>query len=246
MSTLYLESAGLIAPGLNGWAEAAPVLAGERPYERRRATASVRLAFRAAEDALRDGRRSAADLATVFASADGDLEVVHRINHALAQDSRTVSPTDFHNSVHNAAGGYWSIAVGSRLPSASVAAHDASFAAGLLEAAALVAGDGFDTLLVVYDIAAPALLRPKRPVTQPCGVALVLAAQPAAHALAKLELKQAHSPQTPLADPQLSALCRDNPAAAALPLLVALARRAYGRVALPAVGGTLDVALSPP
>ena len=44
----------------------------------------------------------------------------------------TISPTQFHNSVHNAAAGYWHIAAGSAAPSLSVGGHDGAFAAGLL------------------------------------------------------------------------------------------------------------------
>ncbi len=41
-------------------------------------------------------------------------------------------PTQFHNSVHNAVAGYWSIATKSTQPMTCLAAHDHSFAAGLL------------------------------------------------------------------------------------------------------------------
>lgn len=130
MKALFIEAVGLVAPGLPTWNDSLPVLSGQTPYvpaelpayqtqllppnERRRLTASVRLAFRVAEDALRGADLPASDLATVFASSDGDLEVLHRINHSLAQPARTVSPTDFHNSVHNATAGYWSMAVSAR------------------------------------------------------------------------------------------------------------------------------------
>ena len=63
-------------------------------------------------------------------------DITHQICEALARPEREVSPTSFHNSVHNAPAGYWSIATGSRLASTSICAYDVSFAAGLLEAAA--------------------------------------------------------------------------------------------------------------
>ena len=46
----------------------------------------------------------------------------------------TVSPTRFHNSVHNAAAGYWTIGAGAMQPATAISAFDASFAQGLLEA----------------------------------------------------------------------------------------------------------------
>lgn len=260
MKPLFVESVGLIAPGLAGWAEGRTVLAGETPYapaelppyqtqllppnERRRMTASVRLAFRTAEDALRGTPLAASELATVFATSDGDLEVLHRINHSLAQPARTVSPTDFHNSVHNAAAGYWSIAAGSRQPSASIAAYDLSFAAGLFEAAALVQGDGLDTLFAAYDTVAPPPLLAKRPITSVFGVALVLTAQRSARTLAALDLSLATAAESVLDEVALETLRRSNPAARGLPLLQLLARRQAGAVVLPSPGGALRVTLS--
>lgn len=262
MEPIYVDAVGLAAPGLPGWAASVPTLAGRQawaaqelaayaperlpPNERRRATATVRLAFRTAEDALAGGAHDAAQLATVFASSDGDLDVVHRINTALAQPARLVSPTDFHNSVHNAAAGYWSIAVGAKHPSTSLAAHDASFTTGLVEAAALVQGDGLDTLLVAYDVRAPAPLAAQRSISEPFGVALVLAAAPGPRSLAALELAPADGAETPLADAGLESLRRANPAARALPLLRLLARRDAGAVLLPSPGGLLSVSVAAP
>ena len=47
---------------------------------------------------------------------------------------RLISPTRFHNSVHNAAAGYWGIATGATPAANALCADDASFGAGLLEA----------------------------------------------------------------------------------------------------------------
>src|SRR3546814_10360262 len=85
-------------------------------------------------------RADAGDLATVFAGSDADMAILQRISAALATPERIVSPTDFHNSVHNAAAGYWGIGTGSRAPSTTLAGYDASFALGLLEAGLQVVG----------------------------------------------------------------------------------------------------------
>lgn len=260
MKALFVEAVGLAAPGLEDWRTARAVLRGETPYsarelapyspeklppnERRRATPCVRLAFRASDDALAATELPAAELATVFASSDGDLDVVHRINTALVQPARVLSPTDFHNSVHNAPAGYWSIAVGSRRPSTSLAAHDASFAAGLLEAAVLAGEDDLDTLFACYDVRAPAPLSAQRPVPVPFGVALVLTPHRTPRSLATLAPAEA-GPETRLQDPALEQLRVANPAARALPLLHLLARGVPGSVGLPWTGGTLGVRLDP-
>src|SRR5690606_40428753 len=83
------------------------------------------------EDLLRDNPVSIRRCAAVFASSGGDYPIIDQICKALCEPERLVSPTQFHNSVHNSAAGYWSIATGSRAPSTSISAFDDTFAAGL-------------------------------------------------------------------------------------------------------------------
>lgn len=251
---VYVESAGCCAPGLDGWAQAQPVLRGECAYlradlalpppqrlpanERRRASLAVRLGFRVAEDALSQSARLPASLATVFASSDGDTQIVHRICVALAEPERVLSPTDFHNSVHNAAAGYWSIAGGARLPSVSLSARDASFAAGLLEACALVQVENLDCLLVAFDMRLPEPLLAHGCITETAAFALLLSAQRSTASLASLHVELIpHQPETGIAESGLEALRRSNPAARALPLLIQLARREPAALLLDGAGG---------
>ena len=248
MKPLYVHAVGVAAPGLQGWAQARLVLAGAQPWqalpetpyapqllppnERRRAPPGVRQAFRAAEDAQSACSLDFSQLAAVFASSDSDLTVMDRINRALAEPVRAVSPTDFHNSVHNAAAGYWSIAVGCRQPSTAVGGYDGSFAMGLVEAAALVHGDGLDVLLVAFDVPPPALLGPCRPMTCAGSIALVLSAEAGEGALARLRLSLADEMESPLPDADLETLRVGNPALRGLPLLQAIARGGAARVVL--------------
>ena len=167
MSVAYLSAVGMLGPGLPDWAVGREVLGGKQPYrhgsapepqarilppnERRRGAKSVRWAVAAAQEALEGASISAAEAATVFASSSGDGETLHQMCEALAGPLREVSPTRFHNSVHNAAAGYWSIGAGSRQPSVTLCAHDASFAAGLIEAATQVLVNRTPVLLVEND-----------------------------------------------------------------------------------------------
>lgn len=263
MNAVFMEAVGLAAPGLVSWQRAIGVLRGEVPYvyeplaphvpallpanERRRATAAIRLAFQAAEDAMRGTSLAASDLATVFASSDADLQIIHRICVALTATPRFISPTDFHNSVHNAAAGYWSIAVGSRGPSSTLSSHDASFAAGLLEASLMACVDGCDTLLVAFDFPAPEPLLAKRPMAHPAATAMILTKNPTAHSLCALTCSATTESETPSSIPALEELRSGNPAARSLPLLERLVSRTFGRVVLPHVaGGNLAVDLAPP
>lgn len=252
MSACVIKAVGLAAPGLGGWAASQPVFAGQVPYlfaaetpyapamlppnERRRATAAVKLAFRAAEDAVGAGSADARALASVFASSDADMTVLHRICAALAREPRVISPTDFHNSVHNAASGYWSIGVGSMAPTTTISAFDASFTAGLLEAVALMRERAADTLLVVYDAIAPQPLAAKRPLALSAGVAMIVGPAPSA-GLGRLDLEFAGDAETPCANVALEPLRAGNPALRVLPLLELMAARRAGTVVIRGTGG---------
>jgi hypothetical protein len=255
MNAVYLQMVGFAAPGMPSWQIARAVLRGEGPYvpaplaphspallpmnERRRATPAVRLAFQAAEDAMQSSPLPAAGVATVFASSDADLAIIHRISTALASTPRLISPTDFHNSVHNAAAGYWHIATSAHAASSTVCAHDGTFAAGLLEACTQVLVDGRDTLLVAFDLPAPEPLNAKRPMTHAASVALLLSRR-GEGALATLSCSLQRSiDESALADPALEALRTGNPATRSLPLLQAIARGRGGSVVLPATNGNV-------
>lgn len=254
---VFIAAAGVAAPGLSGWTAARAVLCGEQPYqpmelpayqpallppnERRRASPTVRMAFRVAEEAMQ--RFSGDEVATVFVSADGDLQIAQRICAALAAPSPLISPTDFHNSVHNAAAGYWSIAGGMRGPSTAISAWDHSLSVGLLEAVSMVIVEQRDTLLVAYDLPAPQPLLDKRAVNNAFGVALLLTRTPT-QALARMCWKDGNGDESTLTDRGLEELRLSNPAARVLPLLSALASSAAATVQLPGGHGkTLEIAL---
>lgn len=183
-----LASQAVLGPGLPDWATARAVLSGAERYvagpvaepapellpanERRRASSSVRWALAAGQQAL--GARQAAEIATVFASCSGDGVITHQICEALATPPRELSPTRFHNSVHNAPAGYWSIATRSHAPSTSLCAHEGSFAAGLAEAAAQVTVEARSVLLVAYDLPFPEPMHALWPILHPLAVALLL------------------------------------------------------------------------
>lgn len=245
----HIEAVSFAAPGLPDWLSAQSVLRGEQPYqaselptyqpsllppnERRRASATVRMAFRVAEATTQASSVAASELATVFSSADGDLNIAQRICTALAEPQRFISPTDFHNSVHNAAAGYWSIASAAKGPSTAIAAFDHGFAVGLMEAIGMVQIEQCPTLLVVYDVPAPAPLQAKRPVQHPVGVGLVLTPHVTANTLARITTHLLEQLETSCSDAALEALRLSNPAARSLPLLQLLACKQAGTVNLP-------------
>ena len=84
-----------------------------------------------------------------------------------------LSPTKFHNSVHNAAAGYWSIGTGSYAPYTAISAYRYTFAAGLLETLAQVVSEGRPILLVAFDIESTGALATMATSQGVLGVALV-------------------------------------------------------------------------
>ena len=90
----------------------------------------------------------------MFASTHGDLAVTDSVCETLAKTPLLTSPTKFHNSVHNAAAGYWTIGVQCLRPYTAVSAWHYTFAAALLEAATQAVVQQEPILYVAYDIAA--------------------------------------------------------------------------------------------
>lgn len=228
---------GLLGPGLPGWEASRAVLAGQAAWqdgevvlgppallpatERRRTGVTVRLALTVAAEAARG--LTAGSLRTVFGSGNGDGATVCAILEELSRPDGMVSPTQFHNSVHNAAAGYWSIGAGSMRPATCLGCHDWTFAASLMKAVAECEVEGEPVLLCVYDSPLPAPLDAIRPTVNVFGMALVLNPDgPGARVALRWEAEPAQD-HAPLAS-NLRPLAASNPAARSLRLLECLAR----------------------
>jgi uncharacterized membrane protein len=195
------------------------------PNERRRAPDTVALAVEVGQAACANAQRDPAQLPTVFASTYGDMAITDYMCGTLATAPTMLSPTRFHNSVHNAAAGYWSIATGCRQPYCALGAGVYTFAAGLFAAALQVCADETDVLLVAYDIEARGPLAQVAHSRGMLGVAMVLGAAQVPN-LTRLQLTI--SAQVPaLADPAGNAI------AACVPLIAALEGRGQAQVSLP-------------
>ena len=243
---------GLVGPGLAGWSAARETLAGRAPYapsptrlpapealpatERRRAGKCVKLALATGLEAVAAAGVAPAGLAAIFSSSSGDGENCHAICETLASDDRLISPTRFHNSVHNAPAGYWSIATGATTSVDCLGAFDASFGAGLLEALTRLAVEpAAPVVLVAYDAPYPEPLHGARPIPDAFGVAMVLDAVNGAGP--SIAVNFTRDAAQPAADAGLEDLRRAIPAARALPLLELLAREEPGHATLAYLGG---------
>lgn len=244
----WIDGIGLIAPGLPNWPSAREVLRGERDFEsaptllpppiqlptaeRRRASRVIKLSLGLGLEAVNQAGADPSTLATVFAASGADGHNCHALCEQLAGEDRQISPTRFHNSVHNASAGYWGIATRSMAPCQVIAAFDASFGAGLLDALAQVACDGRPVLLVAYDSEYPQPLQAKRNTPDCGGVALLLSAQRSAASLASIALSPCAQTADVMAGAALETLRQQIPALRALPLLQRLARSQAGSVVL--------------
>ena len=253
----WIDSVALVGPGLPDWPTASEILRGTRswqqaatvctlppilpPAERRRTSLAVRIALAAASQAVDRCSFDAAQMASVFTSSGGDGVTCHLICDALAQEDRRISPTHFHNSVHNAPSGYWGIAMRAAAASTSLCGYDASFAVGLIEALMQARATSAPVLLVAYDAPYPEPLQTCRPIPDAFGLALVLSPRATQRACPRMSLTIGDAAPTRLDDPALEALRLAVPTARALPLLQAIARQQPATVVIdhlePATGG---------
>ncbi|MDO8720260.1 MAG: beta-ketoacyl synthase chain length factor [Polaromonas sp.] len=246
--TAYIEGIGLSGPGLNGWPGSLAMLTGQQPYqfsptllppplslpaaERRRSSSIVKLTLAAGLEAVSAAGLDVSQLPMVFSASSSDGYNCHEICQMLASDDRQISPTRFHNSVHNAAAGYWGIATGAMAASSVLCAFDASFGAGLLETLAQVVVDNNACLLLACDTPYPEPLHGIRPLPDAFGVAMVLAPRQSDRSLAKVSVSLSDAAAAQLDDSGLEALRTAIPAARSLPLLRLVAKRETAHVVL--------------
>ena len=130
--------------------------------------------------------------------------------------------------------------------STALCAYDASFSAGLLEAASQVACSQQPVLLIAYDAPYPEPMASVRVHGQPFGVALLLTPNATDASLAVMTLKLDDVAVNQLARPGLEKLRCSSPAGRALPLLETIAKNESATIALDYLSPTaLVVDLAP-
>lgn len=262
---LRIAGIGALGPGFEDWpglralldgapppAESGPVRPapeGIPPRERRRAPLSVKLAVAVAEQACADAGIAPADTVSVFASGMGDMDITDYMCRTLAEDEPLLSPTKFHNSVHNAPVGYWTISQDARLSSNAVAGFTHTVPTSLLEAATQCLAEQVPVLWASQDIAAPAPFRDIADIDAPCAFALLLLPHgeddiEVGHEAGGRVLELSVEPgagEWPAFDlPALVTLYDGNPTARLLPLLRAITQADAAPLRLP-LGASLDL-----
>ncbi|WP_423823908.1 beta-ketoacyl synthase chain length factor [Salinisphaera sp. SPP-AMP-43] len=259
-NSVYLHGLGIAAPGLEDWPTARAVLQGQACYtgepltpfrtrrlprnESRRAGAAVHLAFRVAEQAVAE--RDASQFAAVFSSSAGDIDIADQLCSAVNAPERAISPTRFHNSVHNAPAGYWSIATGSREPMTSLSAGPGGFTVALQESWGLLLAHRAPVLLVCYDMDGHGMLaEARRDIGATFAMAWLLDSD-ATGALARIGRPEpSHCVPTPVSIPALESLRVANAGARSLPLFAALAEAVPSTPVIESEQGRCQVPVTP-
>lgn len=238
-ATVFLEGLGMIGPGFTGWHETKTLLNTGAAFdlvpakvtapeflpaaERRRVGNQVKLALAVGREAVEHAGQDASQLPNVFTASQGDGDNCHAICEVLAGPDRQISPTRFHNSVHNAAAGYWGIAMKCMAPSTSLCAFDGSFAAGLLEALSQSLSQQTASLLVSSDTPYPEPLNTARPMAFSFAVGMVINPVQSEKAIAKLSLSLSQEAPHRLNATHWEHIRLSSPSARCLPLLAAIA-----------------------
>ncbi|HIN39665.1 MAG TPA: hypothetical protein EYM84_05280 [Flavobacteriales bacterium] len=244
--TIYVNGVSVVAPGMEIPGELQGILKDNIKWipielsrmkpsalpanEARRTTTVIRLVLKVIEAIEYEPNTS-----VVFASSEGDLDITDKICKALATEEKMVSPTLFHNSVHNAPAGYFSIAANMKTPSVSLSAGDNTFSAGLIEAASQVLVEGNDVLLVSYDNTTPTDLNDFRHFDYPVGIALLLSASKKSIAVGSINVSVVSEKvdTTQCFNDSLEALRVGNPIGLGLPLIESLVKGVEAEIVIP-------------
>ncbi len=197
------------------------------PTERRRAPDTVALAIEVAARACKAAAISPAEPASVFATTHGDLAITDYLCANLLESPLHTSPTRFHNSVHNAAAGYWCIAAGNHAPYTTISVAGYTFGAGLLEALTQLESQQRPVLFVAYDAEASGPLATLVSSRGLVGAGLLLSPCRGVSTVAELHWSLAGQSPVPITEPspQNAPWVAGNAMASCLPLFEALARR---------------------
>ena len=161
MRPAYVRGCGLWTPGFpdamswcRGVADPAVRAAPGRLLSgplHRRASALIRMAADALEEAASAAGCDLAHVPSVWATVNGEHETSVAILSAMHQGEGKVSPTRFHNCVHNAASGYVSIAVVSHASATTISGGRELVATALFEAQCMLATGAAEVLMVLAD-----------------------------------------------------------------------------------------------
>lgn len=198
--------------------------------ERRRAPLSVKLAVESMSQACSMAHMDPAQAAVVFSSAMGDIQITDYMCKTLVAPPRLISPTKFHNSVHNATTGYWSILSKAHTATNAVSAYEFTAPVALLEAAIQASQEPAPVLLVAQEMATVGPLEVACPARHPFTLAVLLTKKGQSGkplAVVRFEARQ-QVVEWPALPADLDAALGSNFGARLMPLAVELAKVSTG------------------
>jgi len=203
--------------------------------ERRRAPLSVKLAVEVMSQACTMACIDSARTAAVFSSTLGDMQILDYLCHTLSRPPRPVSPTRFHNSVHNATTGYWSIVSHSHASTNAISAYTHTAPMAFVEAAIQSVEESVPVLLVTQEMEAPLALHHTCPSDQTFSCAMLLAPKghgtnPVATIEFSVTRKSVNWPDLPR---DLKPDFESNFGARLVPLIAAIAANSFKQTKLP-------------
>jgi hypothetical protein len=210
---------------------------------RRRSGLTTLMAVTAAMSACQQAEVEVKDLPSVFASVGGEIQVTDVLCRSLTDVDYLLSPTQFHNSVHNTTAGYWSILTQCQQAATAIAAVDDTFAMAMLEAWSQLQQQPGDLLLVCYDELWPQYLAPPMG-GKALACALVLTSDIAGSHLGIITRPEIRG-ESIIVSQDLLELTQSAPAAACIPLLQALrSKQGHDYIALNTKGANWQTQLS--
>jgi hypothetical protein len=262
---MYIQSIGFAGSGFSNWSHAKAILNQQeqinpnqpdqykitilKPNEARRTSTAIKIALQSAEESLSQSSFQADQLYSVFVSPDGDPNILQLICQELSTADKFVSPIQFHNSVHNAPAGYWSIGHQSTQGINSIACGDCSVSGALIEAKSLLTMGEIAVLIVCFDIKSPSPLDSARGIKYSLATSMIVTEQPNADSLCSvaLNLEPAESTCiTTMENPQLESMRDDSSSFRGLPLFKILSEQSSAKVVLPySSSKSLHINLSP-
>jgi len=236
----YINAIGLQANGLEGWTNSQTILTAQQPYqakplskysplflpanERRRATSTIKLALRTAEETLQNADKQTKPVPTLFACVDGDTEISAKMTSAILMDEPMVSPIHFHNSVHNAPAGYWMIGQKNQQAASAISAGEYQIATLFLEAMSQLSKEQPEILLIAYDLPIDPVIESITQPRNPFAFGLLLSLYASSQNIAEINTKIINKSITTRS---ISDWFGDNQAAQFLPVLKALAKKQH-------------------
>lgn len=252
MKPVYINAVGLWSPGYasaEAWMKGASDDSVQEPRcqlvnarHLRYTSQLTRMSVAAFEQIIGDCRDELAELALVFASSFGEIQIAVKLLDMLAEEGAP-SPANFMNSVHNTVPGHLAIACKNQGMSTAIAAGPQTVSAAILECMTLLQQEAQRVALIVADESLPPPLGDVSPFG-PLAVAFLLQASPDGATLGCLR-NYRKSPEVAAID--IPGDLGPNPCAPALGLLQAILDQRFGPVRLDAAdadGWSIDLELA--